>query len=72
MHRQAYLKPVRKGVIHMPKETELGNLLAVQQALQDELGRIELPWLELYKEGLQQTWMAYDRLVHKTVLENGV
>ena len=56
----------------MNQETELGNLLAVQQALQDELENIELPWLELYKEGLQQTWMAYDRLVHEAVLDNGV
>ncbi len=56
----------------MPKETELGNLLAVQQALQDELENIELPWLALYQQGVQQTWMAYDRLVHETVLENRV
>jgi hypothetical protein len=56
----------------MPKETELGNLLAAHHGLQTELESLELPWLELHKHGLQQTIMAFDRLKHRLVLENGV
>ncbi len=56
----------------MQKETELGNLMAASHGLNDELEKIELPWLELHKQSLQQTWMAFDRLQHQWMLENGV
>lgn len=56
----------------MPKETEQGNLVAASHGLQAELEKIELPWLKLHQEGLQQTWMAFDRLKHQLVLKNGV
>ena len=56
----------------MPKETGLGSLMAASHGLHDELEKIELPWLELHKHSLQQTWMAFDRLQHRLVLENGI
>lgn len=56
----------------MNKETELQSFLAVEQGLNDELEKIELPWLELHQQVLQQTWQAFDRLVHQAVMKNGV